>query len=212
MLHHLFSTPLIVLTLLSTFWCQQGSAEGLTPLSTVGLLPTSSFVTAIRQTTGIQPAEASSLATLPSAPPPGPSSSPLALFSTSLPPSVNDKTQAKEVVVAEKSPTTTQEVALLPRSGIRPRPAGIFAQCTMWWTVSFFPHPFPPFPPPPFPYLSISLSLFFFNSFSIFIMQQKNKKKKRLLTCKKKLVVSRLKTVLLLDGSYRADQGVARTG
>lgn len=159
MLHHFFSTPLIVLTLLSTFWCPQGSAEGLTPLSTVGLLATSSFVTAIRQTTGIQPAEASSLPTLPSAPTPGPPSSPLDLFSTSLPPSVHDKTKAKEVVVAEKSPTTIQEVALLPRSGIRPRPAGTFAQCTMWWTVSFFPHPFPPSLLLP---SLISLSLFFF--------------------------------------------------
>lgn len=174
MLHHLFSTPLIVLTLLSTFWCQQGSAEGLNPLSTVGLLPTSSFLTAIRQTTGIQPAEASSLPTLPSAPTPGPSSSPLDLFSTSLPPSVNDKTKAKEVVVAEKSPTTIQEVALLPRSGIRPRPAGIFAQCTMWWTVSFFPHPFPPSLLLP---SLVFLSLFFFYSFSIFIMRRGCNKK-----------------------------------
>lgn len=172
--------PIMALTPLLAFGCQKESAERLVPLSTVGLLPTSSFVTAIRQqtttTTGIQPAEVSLLALASSSSLPTlPSSSPLAaLFSPSLPPWVDDhkdkdkdkdKAKAKEVVVAEKRPTTTtQEVALLPRSGLRPRPPGIFAQCTFFYSVSFFPpfllpaplH-FPPFSPPTW-----SLHLFFF--------------------------------------------------
>ncbi|MCJ1345770.1 hypothetical protein MMC31_003979 [Peltigera leucophlebia] len=148
MLPHLTSTSLMLLTPLLTFWCQQGSAETLTPLSIVSLLPTSSFVTAIRQkTTETQPAEAllassSSLPTLPSAFTPDPSSSPLALFPPSLPPSFNgdDKAKAKadEAVLAEESPTSTQEISLLPRSGLRPRPAGIFAQCSIWYSAAYW--------------------------------------------------------------------------
>lgn len=133
MLPRSFNTPLIVLTLLTAFSRQQGSAERLAALSTIGVLPTSSFVTGIRQTTGIQTTEAlaSSLPTLASAPP-DLSSSRQAL-SPSLRSVFNDnKGKAKEV--AEKSPTT-QEVALLPKRGYRARKPGIWAQCDSYYSV-----------------------------------------------------------------------------
>lgn len=136
MLPRSFNTPLIVLTLLTlltAFSRQQGSAERLAALSTIGVLPTSSFVTAIRQTTGIQTTEAlaSSLPRLASAPP-DLSSSRQAL-SPSLRSVFNDnKGKAKEV--AEKSPAT-QEVALLPKRGYRARKPGIWAQCDSYYSV-----------------------------------------------------------------------------
>lgn len=156
MLPRSFNTPFIVLTLLTAFSRQQGSAERLAALSTIGvLLPSSSFMTVIRQTTGIQIVEAlaSSLPTLASVPA-DLSPSRLAL-SSSLRSVVNDeKGKAKEVV--EKSPTT-QEVALLPKRGYRARKPGIWAQCDSWYTVSF-------------PYLFLLFfSPFFSSNFYLFI-------------------------------------------
>lgn len=147
MIPHFFSKPLIVLMLLSAFSCQQEVAERLAAHSTVGLLPTSSFVTAIRQTTVIQAAEAlaSSFPTLASAPSEPSSSPPLAL-SPSLRAVDDDKGKAKEL--AEKS-LTTQEVAQLFKRGYRPRMPGIWAQCDSYYAVSSS-------------YLTLSLSFFFF--------------------------------------------------
>lgn len=207
MLPHFFSKPLIVLMLLSAFSCQQEVAERLAAHSTVGLLPTTSFVTAIRQTTVIQAAEAlaSSFPTLVSAPS-EPSSSPLAL-SPSLRAVDDDKGKAKEL--AEKS-LTTQEVAQLFKRGYRPRMPGIWAQCDSYYAVSSS-------------HLTLSLSFFLFLSFSFFAssdfyilffiyisikgLKKKRERNKQRLTsrkiCPNRLPCGQLGSIRSRSGTYR---------
>lgn len=206
MLPNFFSKPLIVLTLLSAFSCQQEVAERLAAHSTVGLLPTSSFVTAIRQTAVIQAAEApaSSFPTLASAPS-EPSSSPLAL-SPSLRAVNDDKGKAKEL--AEKS-LTTQEKAQLLKRGYRPRMPGIWAQCDSYYAVSSSYLPLSLFFFLFFLFLSSLLPISIFFSLYIYIKglkKRRERNKQRLKSrkiCPNRLPCGQLGSIRSRSGTYQ---------